>query len=128
MILLDSSVVIEYLQTGDPKLFGLFQAHQAAICGVTRAEVLNGARSSKHRTRLVLALNAFHPLATPESAWDDVGDNLGLLRSRGVTVPLADVIIVTLAILNDIELWARDAHFQLIQTVLPQLKLFQEPP
>jgi len=27
-----------------------------------------------------------------------------------------------------IELWARDQHFPLIQTVLPSLRLFQEPP
>ena len=44
MILVDTSVVLGYLKQPDPKVLGLFQAHQAAVCGITRAEVLHGAR------------------------------------------------------------------------------------
>jgi len=33
-----------------------------------------------------------------------------------------------LAIELDLELWNHDRHFTHIQTVLPRLKLFQEPP
>ncbi len=43
-------------------------------------------------------------------------------------MPLADALIATVAIDTSLELWNYDAHFPLIQTVLPQLKLFQEPP
>ena len=39
MILVDTSVVIDYLRSADATLLALFQAHDAAICGVTRAEV-----------------------------------------------------------------------------------------
>jgi hypothetical protein len=45
-----------------------------------------------------------------------------------VTVPLVDTALATLAILVDVELWAYDTHFNLIQQVLRALKLFQEPP
>jgi predicted nucleic acid-binding protein len=38
------------------------------------------------------------------------------------------VAIATVAIANGIELWARDRHFPLIQSILPALRLFQEPP
>ena len=48
--------------------------------------------------------------------------------SAGVTVPFPDVVLVTLAIDSGVELWTRDKHFALMQTVLPALKLFQEPP
>ena len=51
-----------------------------------------------------------------------------MLRRRGVTVPFQDAFMATLAIANDIELWARDAHYPMIQSILPSLKLFQEPP
>ena len=47
---------------------------------------------------------------------------------KGANLGPADVVIATVAIENDIELWTRDAQFQLIQRVLPRLKLFQEPP
>lgn len=128
MILVDSTVVIDYLRTADAKLVSVFRIHDAAICGATRAEVLNGTRSPSHRTQLINALNTFKQLSFPEALWDNLGDNLRALRAAGVTVPFADVIIATVAIENDVELWARDNQFKLIQTVLPRLRLFQEPP
>ena len=38
------------------------------------------------------------------------------------------VLLATIAIESDIELWTYDSHFALIQAVLPALRLFQEPP
>lgn len=46
----------------------------------------------------------------------------------GVTVPFADATIAALSIENRVDLWARDPHFPMIQSVLPGLRLFQEPP
>jgi len=40
MILTDSSVVIDYLRTGDPKIAAVSQVQAAAVCGLTRAEIL----------------------------------------------------------------------------------------
>jgi predicted nucleic acid-binding protein len=77
---------------------------------------------------LVAALNSFFPLSISESVWDEIGDYLLALRTGGVTVPFPDVVIAAVAIAHDIELWTRDAQFVLMQGVLPQLKLFQEPP
>jgi predicted nucleic acid-binding protein len=67
-------------------------------------------------------------LPTPETAWDALGDNLCALRGKGVNVPLADGLLATLAIMHGAELWTRDAHFGLIQKVLPALRLFTESP
>jgi len=127
MILVDTSVVIDYLRTSDPRMLAVFQAQDAAICGVTRAEVLHGLRSAAHRQHLIAALDSFRQEAIPQSMWDDVGANLANLRMRGVTVPLADVIIATVAISLGVDLWTRDAQFQLIQVVLPGLQLLAEP-
>lgn len=33
------------------------------------------------------------------------------LRTKGITMPLVDVTIAAIAILNDIPLFSRDAHF-----------------
>jgi predicted nucleic acid-binding protein len=57
-----------------------------------------------------------------------IGNNLAQLRRSGLTVPLADAVIATLGIENDVEVWSRDQYFPAIQAVLPRLKLFQEPP
>src|SRR5712691_641627 len=128
MILVDASVIIEYLQSHDPKLLSVLQSSGAAICGVTRAEVLAGSRSSKQRQRLVALLDSLSQIALDDAIWDDVGDHLATLRTSGITVPFTDAVLSALAIVMDIELWARDQHFPLVQRVFPALKLFQESP
>jgi predicted nucleic acid-binding protein len=128
MILVDANVIIGYLKKPDPKVLGLFQAHQAAVCGITRAEVLHGARNPADRQRLLNQLNIFAQVAIPEPIWDNVGDALAALRAAGVTVPFPDTVLACVAVAYGMELWSRDQHFSLIQMVLPQLRLFQEPP
>jgi predicted nucleic acid-binding protein len=128
MILADTGVLIDFLRTKDPKLDHLFRTEPVAICGVTRAEVLAGARNTKDRQRLLLFLGRFHQALTPESCWDSVGQNLAALYARGITIPFPDAVIATLGIEHNVEVWARDPHFQTMQGILPALRLFQEPP
>jgi predicted nucleic acid-binding protein len=128
MILVDTSVIIDYLRNADPKLDGLFQTLPVGICGVTRAEILHGVRSPADRARTLVILNAFVPVATDEPVWDAAGDNLHSLRTNGVTLPFPDAVIATVAIAHNIELWTRDGHFGLVQSVLHALRLFVEPP
>lgn len=128
MTLVDTSVVIDFLRFADPKLLVLFKSLPGAICGVTRAEVLHGARNPADRARVLTVLNAFGQIPIPDSLWDDVGDLLAALRSAGVTVPFNDVLIATVAISTGVELWTRDNQFALIQRVEPRLVLFTEPP
>jgi len=73
-------------------------------------------------------LDAFGQLLIPEDFWEIVGDNLAVLRANGITAPFTDVTIATVAIENDVEVWARDAHFPMMQIGLSRLRLFQEPP
>jgi predicted nucleic acid-binding protein len=128
MILVDSNVLIAAIRTGDPKITALLRAHNAAACGVVRAELLHGVRSAADRRNTLALLGTLGHVPTPDAVWDAVGDNLYALRTNGVTVPFPDAILANLALVNDLELWTRDAHFALIQRVLPALKLFVEPP
>jgi hypothetical protein len=84
--LLDSSVLIDALRPADPRFRQLFTAHGAAVCGVTKAEVLYGARDQSDYRRLEAALAQFSNIVFPESLSAQVGHNLFLLR-RGVTPP-----------------------------------------
>jgi len=106
----------------------LFEENSAAICGVTRAEILAGARNPADLDRIAGSLDVLEQVPIVEELWDLLGKNLSLLRAAGVTVPLADAMIATLAIENDLELWTRDAHFVRIQGVLTKLRLFQAAP
>ncbi|HEY1380649.1 MAG TPA: PIN domain-containing protein [Gemmataceae bacterium] len=128
MTLVDASIVIDYERSGDPTLLQLFRTHGGALCGVTRAEVLHGVRSPANRPKVIAALNSFTHVPIPDSLWDQVGDNLAALRAAGLRFPFPDVVLATVAIANDIELWTRDRQFKLMQSVLPALRLFVEPP
>jgi predicted nucleic acid-binding protein len=128
VILVDASVLIDHTRGLDPKLAGLFATYPVALCGVTRAEVLHGARNPGERAKLIAFLGQFTQLPFPDTLWDTVGDNLAVFRSKGLTVPMPDAIVATLALVNDFEAWARDQHFTDMQKFIPTLKLFQEPP
>lgn len=126
MILLDTSVLIDYFRSKDAELLQRMRDLEAATCGVTRSEILCGTRDDQHRDRLMDALDVFHQISIPESLWDDIGDTLATLRRSGVTVPFTDVVIATVAIASGLQLWTRDKQFSLIQNLVPQLQLFDE--
>jgi predicted nucleic acid-binding protein len=128
VILIDSSVLFDHTRGLDSSLSVLLSSLPVAICGVTRTEAFHGVRTGKERADLLKTMNSYYQVPTPESVWDEIGDNLALLRSKGLTVPIPDVILATVAIHHDLEIWARDQHFPLMQKFLPALRLFPEPP
>ena len=103
MILVDTSVAVDYARGKDAKLIALMRTLPVVVCGIVRAELL-------------------------DSVWDIVGDNLAMLRSRGITVPFPDAVIATLGIESHLEVWAHDPHFLAMQSAMPALQLFTEPP
>jgi predicted nucleic acid-binding protein len=127
-MLIDSNVLIAYLRTKDAKLMSLFRSHAGATCGVVRAEILQGVRTPGERADVHTLFAPMPRIPMPDILWDDIGDNLALLRRRGYTVPFNDGVIATLALALDLEVWTRDTHLPLIQTVFPALRLFVEPP
>ena len=128
MILIDTSVVIDFARTADPGLAQLFATRPVYVCGIVRAEVLNGVRGRGDRARQLAIIDSFGQLAMPETLWDEVGNNLRVLRVIGLNLPFQDVVIASLAIDAGCELWTRDHHFSLMQPHLPALRLFAEPP
>jgi predicted nucleic acid-binding protein len=128
MILADTSVIIAYLRSADAQLLSRLRQHGAVICGITRAEVLFGVRRQQDLIQFTAALDALPAVPIPEKLWDTIGLNLASLRAVGLPMSLADVAIASVAMDLDIELWARDQHFELIRGEFQALKLFQEPP
>ena len=127
MILLDTSVLVRYLRTASPAIRAILASTECAVCGVTRAELLHGARTPQDADELRLALKTFTQLPIQEATWDRLGDALASLRARGLPMPFQDVLIAVVAMDFDAELWSYDGHFLLIKSVLTNLKLFEGP-
>lgn len=80
MILVDTSVVIDWSKGKDKKLRVLMPSLPVAVCGVTQAELLHGSRDPKHRQRLLADLAIFQFVPIPDALWITVGDHLAGLR------------------------------------------------
>jgi len=126
MILLDSSVLIDFLVKPSAALLKQFQVRKPAICGICIAEVLHGAEDLRHVKKLRKILLQFPQIEIPENLWPEVGKLLFRLRQQGVTVPFPDAVLAALALRRNIPLWSRDLHFDLVKKHWPRLKLFQE--
>jgi predicted nucleic acid-binding protein len=128
MILADTCVVIAVQRDLTNQRLRIIHEQEPAVCGITCAEVLAGARTDRDVLRIQSLLSVFRRVGTPESIWQILGANQSALMARGITVPFTDALIATVAIENDLELWTYDSHFSMMQSVLPRLRLFVEPP
>lgn len=123
MILLDASVVVDLWRRPGRVAAELLPFGQIVICGVTWAEMLQGARSANDVETIRIRLSHFEQVAIPDTIWPELGANLSKLRRAGITVPFPDVLLATVAIHHDLALWTLDKHFTLIQQHLTSLRL-----
>ena len=88
------------------------------------AELLHGARTEKELDDITEAISCFEKLYVGEN-WNHLGRILYRLRKSGVTLPFTDAVIAQVAINNDISILTNDHHFKLIQSIIPELKLYE---
>lgn len=124
MILLDTSVIVEYWRKPTRDMEEALSRLNPCICGVVLAELLQGARTEFDVVRTERALAGFHSVSIPEVVWRSLGLNQSALRKVGLKVPFQDVLLATVAIERGLELWTLDKHYSLIQPVLKGLRLF----
>lgn len=124
MVLADTNVFIDFWNNPTEELTKCFEQEDIVICGVIRSELLHGAVSDKDFSEITTMLEAFDEKSFETDDWQALGKNLYLLRKSGLTVPFSDAIIATLAIKYSIPVWTGDKHFELMQNVLSDLKLY----
>lgn len=127
MILIDTSILVSYLRRPSPAIREVFASLDCGICGIIRAEILHGAKVPDDAARLMAALDSFVQLPTQESVWNMLGQNLARLRAAGQPMPVQDVLIATIGIQHNAEVWTHDKHFSTIQRIMPDLRLFIGP-
>ena len=118
LVVVDSSVWVQFLNVPDSEerhqVTGLINRGIAATTGVIVAEVLHGARSREHFRDLSEMMAGLHYLETTRRVWDSVAELTFVLKSRGATVPMPDLVIATVAMEYRCRLLTRDQSFERI--------------
>ena len=127
MILLDTSVVIDYWRRPRRVIEEALIKWKPCLCGVVLSELLQGAANEPDVARTEKALAGFPWVDIPDGVWRQLGLNLSALRKAGLKVPFQDALLATVALAHGMELWTLDTHFKHIQTILTDLKLFEAP-
>ncbi len=90
----------------------LIRLDNAFMTGPVMAELLYGVRGKKETDQLDVLFTTIPCLDVEQTDWISTGNKLRDLHSRGVTVPLTDVLIASVAIRNRMAVLTLDKHFQ----------------
>ena len=95
----------------------LIDTDEVALVGVVLAELLQGCRTQPERTTLSEALLALRYFEVIQATWSQAGDLSAHLLRKGITLPLPDLLVASLAIEHDCCVYTLDAHFKKIPGV-----------
>jgi len=100
-ILADTSVWIEFFkkdsEIGD-KLSSLLAEGSVTICGIVIFELLQGIKSDKEKSIILNAISELPYIEMDSSLWQKSAMLAASLRRKGITLPLSDVIIASIAL------------------------------
>ena len=98
MILVDTSVIIDFWHKPDKRTEQIISNEDVCICGIIKSELIHGAKSHSDVSKIKEALQVFEYLDINEQVWETLGKILMLLRGRGISVPFQDALIAAVAI------------------------------
>ena len=116
--LIDTTVWVNYLQGLDEsvrdRLAVLVNEERAFTSEIVILEILRGAKSEKEYSMLLEDFLALPQLPLDRKTWEIAWGNAFVLKQKGVTIPLVDLLISALAIRYECGLLHRDKHFSLL--------------
>ncbi|MDX9870978.1 MAG: PIN domain-containing protein [Clostridia bacterium] len=123
-IIVDTSIWIEYFKNNDTVARIIDEGLDTGtiyIAGPVISELLQGVKSNRELSMLEKYIDAVPYLECKMDDWTEAGHVSFSLRKIGITIPLTDIIIYSIAKKNDAMIFTRDKHFNLI----PNIKLFE---
>jgi len=122
--LIDTSAWIETLRpTGDPevraRVSALTTGDRAVLCDLVRLELWNGAQGVREHRLLRELEQQLETVPTTPEVWDRAREIARLARSKGLTVPAADLVIAACAESHELGLIHCDAHFETLEKLRP---------
>ncbi len=115
-VLFDTCAWIDFLHYPEGILGDMIaeaiEMDKALLCGVVKAELLQGAKGKKENQQLNLLFSSIESLSCDEALWDEAGVLLQDLRREGITLPLTDALIAVVARKHHVDIVTLDKHFQ----------------
>jgi len=125
VVLVDTSGWIEFLDRGRATLRAdletLLRRGEVATAGLVLAELRHGCRSGPQLRTLLEAMEPLVYLETDRGTWLRAGELAAECAPSGVALPLADCLLVALALREDCAVFTLDRDFDRI----PRLRLFR---
>jgi predicted nucleic acid-binding protein len=114
--LVDTSVWVEFLR-GEriaikKRLEKLLDENRTAVSGIILAELLSGISNEKDRDFLEESFLGLPFLETTRDIFATAGKMGAILRKKGTTMPLSDLLIAALAKTHTLTVLTLDNHFQ----------------
>jgi len=115
-VLFDTCAWIDFLRYPNGILGDMvaeaIEMDNALLCGVIKAELLQGAKGKKENQQLNLLFSSIESLPLDESVWEKAGLLLQDLRRKGITLPLTDALIAEIARKHQVDIVTLDKHFK----------------
>lgn len=124
-IIPDSNIFIDFWRRPTEEDEKIFEKEEVVLCGVVRAELLQGAVSAKNFNTISEVLDAFQEVNLETGDWGLLGQHLLTLRTKGIKVPLADAILATVAVKYGIPVWTKDNHFSMMKNAISNLEIWE---
>ncbi len=115
-IIVDTTVWIEFFRNEKSSisihLQGLLRSGQVALTGMVLAEILQGVKGAREAATVRKSLEHLPFMETDREVWQMAGEMSASLRRRGRTIPLSDILIASVALNKDCEVFTTDPHFE----------------
>jgi predicted nucleic acid-binding protein len=122
-VLVDTSVWIDFFRKEgaiSKALEGLILTGRAVVAGVVVFELSQGIRSAEEKTRILDLLSELNYVEMSIEVWQTAGELARSLKSKGLNLPVSDVLLAAVALKHDFSLFTLDRHFGGI----PELKRY----
>ncbi len=121
-VIIDTSAWIEFFNKSDSEIGDIaakiIESDNVILMGVVMAELLCGIRNKKEANKLHDLFEVLPYADTVPEDWVQTGTALNHLRKKGITVPLTDALIATVAKRNNYSILTIDSHFTHLSTSL----------
>lgn len=122
-ILADTCIWIEFFRShtaiGDI-LITFIKEKNVWVCGCILFELIQGIKIETEKNKILAALSDLNYIEMSKYLWQKAGELSALLKKKGLNIPFSDIIIATIALEYNLQIFTLDKHFDSI----PKAKVY----